>query len=182
MTWTPTGPNLDSQFVAVLWDGAQLVGYRIDAAGIADNKIAISTDFGSTWTNVYDDANADILNIALFAETMPPPPTNCVDFEIQSPGDMPDSGAQFTGQRLYITANLNVSGVPQVITPTLIVDGAEIVLPQITNTERSTIELPISKYHGRFFDGVRLDGCLTGRIEIFRIEADVWLGEQSESS
>jgi hypothetical protein len=105
-----------------------------------------------------------------------------VDFEIQSPGDMPDSGAQFTGQRLYITANLNVSGVPQVITPTLIVDGAEIVLPQITNTERGTIELPISKYHGRFFDGVRLDGCLTGRIEIFRIEADVWLGEQSESS
>lgn len=103
-----------------------------------------------------------------------------IPYEIQSPGDMPDSGAQFTGQRLYITANLNVSSVAQVITPSLIVDGTVNVLPAVTNTARTTIELPISKYHGRFFDGVRLDGSLTGRIEIFRVEADVWLGEQGE--
>jgi hypothetical protein len=110
------------------------------------------------------------------------PPPLCVDFEIQTPGDMPDTGAEFTGQRLYITANLNVSNVPQLITPTLIIDGVENVLPPVTNNGRSTIEIPISKYHGRLFDGVRLDGCLTGRIEIFRIEADIWLGEQREAA
>ena len=59
-------------------------------------------------------------------------------------------------------------------------DGVENVLPKITNMGRSTIELPISKFHGRLFDGIRLDGTLTGRVEIFRLEADVWMGEQQE--
>ena len=188
VTWTPTGPILDSQYFAVLWDGAQFVGYRLDAAGVADNEIATSPD-ASTWTNRYDDADADILNIALFGESTPPPPPppeKCVDFEIQSPGDMPDSGAQFTGQRLYIAVDCWKSrplGSPEKLTPTIIVDGVETILPQITNRERTTIELPISQHHGRFFDGVRLDGCLmTSRVEIYGIWADVWLGEQSESS
>jgi hypothetical protein len=138
-----------------------------------------STDGGATLTNEYLGGSFhQIIGITV----VPPLPVACVDFEIQSPGDMPDSGAQFTAQRLYITINCAVDGVPQLVTPTLIVDGEEIVLPQITNTGRSTIELPISQYHGRFFDGVRLDGCFVGgRVEVFRIEADVWLGEQSES-
>lgn len=103
-----------------------------------------------------------------------------IAFELQSPGDMPDAGAEFTGQRLYLTINMNVSGVVQILTPTLIIDGVENVLPKITNMGRSTIELPISKFHGRLFDGIRLDGTLTGRVEIFRLEADVWMGEQQE--
>jgi len=72
-TWTPTGGDLDSQYVAVLWDGSQFVGYRLDAAGILDNQIATSPD-GVTWTNRYDDSAADILNIALFTPPVPPPP------------------------------------------------------------------------------------------------------------
>jgi hypothetical protein len=185
-TWTFVAATLPEVPVTAESEIDALIGAPDNASlgialdnGTAANRLtnAYSTDQGTTLVNEWLGGKFNQIISAL-----PPPPPNCVDFEIQSPGDMPDSGAQFTGQRLYITANLNVSGVPQVITPTLIVDGAEIVLPQITNTERGTIELPISKYHGRFFDGVRLDGCLTGRIEIFRIEADVWLGEQSESS
>jgi len=105
-----------------------------------------------------------------------------IPYEIQSPGDMPDSGAQFTGQRLYLNINPNVSSVPQVITPSLIVDGTVNALPAITATGRQMFELPISQYHGRLFEGVRLEGSLTGRIEVFRIEADVWLGEQQETN
>ena len=99
-----------------------------------------------------------------------------IPFQIQSMGVMPNIGKQFTTKRLYITANLNVSGVQQTITPVLIVDGAEHALPPITNTQRTTIELT-PQVTGRFFDGVRLTGNLTGRIEIFRIECDIWLGE-----
>lgn len=114
-----------------------------------------------------------------------------IGFELQSAADMPDVGAEFTTQRLYITANLqltpnqfNVAGAttPQVLTPTLIVDGTELPLPPITGSgtpnSRQTFELS-PKMHGRFFDGVRLTGNLTTRIEVFRIEADVWLGEQN---
>jgi hypothetical protein len=142
-----------------------------------------STDGGATLTNEYLGGQFhQIIGITV----IPPKPTACVDFEIQSPGDMPDSGAQFTGQRLYIAVDCWKSrplGSPEKLTPTIIVDGVETILPQITNTERSTIELPISQHHGRFFDGVRLDGCLlTSRVEIYGIWADVWLGEQSESS
>jgi hypothetical protein len=72
ITWTPTGPALDSQYFAVLWDGTQFVGIRIDAAGNNDNFIAKSPD-ASTWTNVFDDTTGSILNIALFAESAPGP-------------------------------------------------------------------------------------------------------------
>lgn len=140
-----------------------LTGVQVDA---------FSADAGLDWTQT----NPPGWTVIVTPAEMPAPP--CVDFELQTPGDMPDTGAEFTGQRLYITANLNVSGVPQVITPVLIIDGVENTLPDITNMGRGTIEIPISKYHGRLFDGVRLTGCLTGRVEIFRVEADVWLGEQ----
>jgi hypothetical protein len=143
-----------------------------------------SNDGGATLTNEY--LGGHFTQIIGLTPPPPPPPTHCVDFEIQSPGDMPDSGAQFTGQRLYIAVDCWKSrplGSPEKLTPTIIVDGVETILPQITNTERSTIELPISQHHGRFFDGVRLDGCLlTSRVEIYGIWADVWLGEQSEQS
>jgi hypothetical protein len=102
-----------------------------------------------------------------------------IPFEIESPGDMPDSGAQFTGQRLLLTLNGNVSGVPQILTPTLIIDGIEHTLPPITTIARTTIDMPIYGYHGRFFDGVRLTGSLLGRVEIFAIEATIALSGAS---
>lgn len=101
-----------------------------------------------------------------------------IDFELQSEGEMPDVGAEFTTQRIYITANPNVSSVQQTLTPILIIDGVEHILPAITAAGRATFELS-PKFTGRFFDGVRLTSSLTGRVEIFRVEADVYLGAQS---
>jgi hypothetical protein len=95
-----------------------------------------------------------------------------IAFELESAGDFPDPGAQFTTQRLYLT--LNSGG--QTLTPTIIVDGVETALTPISSTSRQTIEME-PKIAGRFFDGVRLSGNITARVEIFRIEADVWLGE-----
>ena len=100
-----------------------------------------------------------------------------IPFEVQSPGDFPDVGAEFTTQRLYLTLNCAANGAAQILTPTLIIDGTEYTLPQITNTKRSTIELS-PKIPGRFFDGIRLTGALTGRVEIFSIAADVAIGSQ----
>ena len=77
----------------------------------------------------------------------------------------------FQTQRLYLTAQLN----GQTLTPVLIVDGVSYTLPVLVGTGRKTYELP-KQISGRLFDGVRLSGNLTARIEIFRIEADVWLG------
>lgn len=96
-----------------------------------------------------------------------------VPFMMQTMGDYPDPGAQFTTQRLYITVNCN----GQILTPTLIVDGANYPLPPITNTERTTIEMRPT-IPGRLFDGVLLSGSLSNRIEVFRIEADVYLGDE----
>jgi hypothetical protein len=104
--------------------------------------------------------------------------TAAIPFEIQSPADFPDPGAQFTTQRIYIAANLNVSQVAQNLIPVLIIDGMERTLPLLPATAgRTTYELA-PQMCGRLFDGVRLTGSLTGRVEIFNISADVWLGEQ----
>lgn len=163
------------------------------------NEYLATTPDGVNWTlqyaftgtdtayNVYGPSTgADTLNSYINVCTgaiipnpdNPPPPTpvvGCVPFSIQSPGEMPNAGAEFTTQRIYITANLGVSGVAQIVTPTLIVDGVETALPSITGTGRQTYEIA-KQVKGRFFDGIRIDGCLTGRIEIFRMEADIWLG------
>ena len=96
-----------------------------------------------------------------------------IAFEIQTGGEYPDPGAQFTTQRLYITGTLN----GQSLTPVLTVDGNDNTLPAITGTARQTFELE-PKVPGRFFDGVRLTGALTERIEVIRVEADIWLGER----
>jgi hypothetical protein len=92
---------------------------------------------------------------------------------IQSPGDLPDAAVAFQTQRLYLTAQLN----GQTLIPVMIVDGTSYTLPELVGTARKTFELP-KQISGRLFDGVQLIGSLTNRIEIFRIEADVWLGNQ----
>lgn len=97
---------------------------------------------------------------------------SCPVFEIQTPGIEADAGQQFLTQRFYITCQLGGSS----LTPIIIVDGMEYVLPDITNVGRSTIELPFQKF-GRFLDGVRLYGRPCNRIEVFRVEMDIWYGE-----
>jgi hypothetical protein len=102
--------------------------------------------------------------------------STAISFTLQSPGNMPDVGQEFTTQRIYLTLNpaVNISA-PQTLTPTLIIDGSTFALPTITGAGRTTFELTPKRF-GRFFDGIRIDGTLTGRVEIFRLEADVWVG------
>lgn len=98
-----------------------------------------------------------------------------IPFEIQSPGDMPDVGADFTTQYLWLTFT---AAIGETVTPTLILDGAEFVLPKLTGQgKRVTYEMKPS-LPARFWDGVRLNASLTGRIEVFRLEGQVYLGEQ----
>lgn len=139
----------------------------------------------SVWNLVGPSADAltSYINVCTGAQVFPPgppvpPPARCVDFEIESPGDMPDSGQQFTCQRLLLTLNTAVEGlVPQLLTPVLIIDGVEHTLPPVQANGRQTLDIPIYGFHGRFFDGVRLTGCLDGdRVEVFRIEATIALG------
>lgn len=111
--------------------------------------------------------------------------TNPIPFELQVAGAFPDPMSQFTTQRIEITANLNLSSgaltsPPQQLTPTIILDGVSYTLPKIVaipNKQRVTYELT-PKLPARFFDGLRLTGSLTGRIELYRVELDVWYGEQ----
>ncbi len=102
-----------------------------------------------------------------------------IAFEMQSSGDMPDAGAEFTTQRIYLSLN---APQDQQVSPTLIVDGTELALPPLTGTgARKTFEYS-NKLFGRLFDGVRLNANLTGRIEVFRIDVDVYLGEQQAAA
>lgn len=103
-----------------------------------------------------------------------------IPFQIQTMGDFPDPGQEFTVQRIYLTLNTNVApgGTPQQITPVLIVDGVSYTLPVAQANGRQTIEYDGPKAVGRFLDGFNLSGTLaTARVEIFRVEADIWLGE-----
>ncbi len=93
----------------------------------------------------------------------------CPVFEIQSPGVEADAGQQFTTQRFYITVALNGSTLAVIV----IVDGVEYHVADVTGVGRMTYELPFQKF-GRFLDGVRLYGRVCNRIEVFRIEADIW--------
>ncbi len=101
------------------------------------------------------------------------PPVSPVDFEIQTPGIILDSAQQETGNRLLLGVNCNISGVPQILTPILIIDGVEYTLPRITSMSRVIIDMPIHGFHGRFWEGVRLTGRLTGRVEVFLVDIQV---------
>lgn len=104
-----------------------------------------------------------------------------IAFAMQTVGNFPDPCAQFTTQRIYLTANCNVSGVQQTLIPEIIIDGVATALPVISTNGRQTVELS-PKLIGRFLDGFNLSGSLTGRVEVFRIELDIWLGEQNDVS
>ncbi len=79
-----------------------------------------------------------------------------IPFEIQSQGDMPDVGADFTTQYLWITFNAPIG---QIVTPTLILDGTEFVLPNLTGQgKRVTYEMK-PELPARFWDATA--GCST---------------------
>jgi len=107
------------------------------------------------------------------------PPVSPVDFEIQTPGIILDSAQQETGNRLLLGVNCNISGVPQILTPILIIDGVEYILPRITSMSRVIIDMPIHGFHGRFWEGVRLTGRLTGRVEVFLVDISTRQGVPS---
>src|SRR5260370_3793501 len=123
--------------------------------------------------------NARIAQMTAEIELRAQPPVSPVDFEIQTPGIILDSAQQETGNRLLLGVNCNISGVPQILTPILIIDGIEYTLPRITSMSREIIDMPIHGFHGRFWEGVRLTGRLTGRVECFLADISAKQGVHS---
>ena len=65
-----------------------------------------------------------------------------------------------------------------IVTPTLILDGTEFVLPNLTGQgKRVTYEMK-PELPARFWDGVRLNANLAGRIQCYRLRGELRLGEQ----
>ena len=73
-------------------------------------------------------------------------------------------------KRLFIEADTG----SVLLTPTLVLDNAEIALPPFQTTARAITEYAIGRT-GRVL-GVRLDGSLTAAVEIFGVDADVHNG------
>lgn len=71
----------------------------------------------------------------------------------------------------YIFIDANTDGV--LVTPTIILDGVETALPGFITNKRETVEIAVGKL-ARVI-GVRLTATTNKRIEIFDIEADIYL-------
>lgn len=157
-------------------DGQQLT-LAITYDGIAGGQF-VWRQPGPVMTAIGDDSDGYVVSFGGVVYLWEDPGfftdgTNPIAFEVQSPGDLPDLGAQFTTQRIYLSANL----AGQVLTPVAIVDGTEKTLANLTGPNaRQTYELPV-KLCGRLFDGLRLSGNLIQRIEIFQVAADLAFGE-----
>lgn len=93
-----------------------------------------------------------------------------IDFEVETSGKLVDIAETGIVQRIYI--DLVTNG--QALTPSLILDdGTLVVLPQLVAASRRTVELPYGK-KARIL-GIRLTGTLSDLVEIFGIEADVYV-------
>lgn len=107
-----------------------------------------------------------------------------IPFEVEIPSVA--TSIEHTGlfQRLYLKLNTQ----NQLLTPTIIIDGVEYVVPVISTASApgssgTTIEIPIMR--NGLSVGVRLAGNLTKRVEVVEVAADLYLSEgvvQAEKS
>lgn len=80
------------------------------------------------------------------------------------------------GVMLYAFIEADTDG--ELLTPTLILDNAEITLPKFQTAQRETVEYGIGR-SGRVV-GMRLTGKLTKLIEIFSVEIEVYTPKRQE--
>lgn len=92
-----------------------------------------------------------------------------IAFSVEFPSVMVDASSEGVVQRLYLECNTN----NQAITPTIILDEVETVLPTFQTSVRSVVELPILR-KGRLM-GLRLTGSLTSELILYDCTADIYV-------
>lgn len=94
-----------------------------------------------------------------------------INFEIETMATLTDAVHEGLVQRVYFDVNTQ----DQLLTPTLVLDNDEIVLPPFRTASRpaQSVEIVVGRW-GRVI-GVRLAGSLTAQVEVFGIEADVYV-------
>jgi len=94
-----------------------------------------------------------------------------IPIEWQTPSLLLNAGSIAMTKRIWLDVNL----AGEQLTPTLLVDNAEIVMPRITNAARGMIVIPFQRA-GKLL-GLRLTGSVgQHRIELFGIEAEIRAG------
>jgi hypothetical protein len=89
-------------------------------------------------------------------------------FDLETPAAMLHAGRQPLVQYLYVEANTQ----GQLLTPTLILENSEILLPPLVTTTQKVVEYPILLNMRTC--GIRLTGHLTAPVEVFGVEMDVY--------
>jgi hypothetical protein len=97
-----------------------------------------------------------------------------IPWEIEVASVESDVTMQGILQRIVFEHNTN----NQVITPTLIMDGGNVVLPTFSSNIRSVTEYAASNF-GRLL-GVRMAGSLTQKVEIFELALDFYVPAQEK--
>lgn len=94
-----------------------------------------------------------------------------IPFEVETPGRLTDITAEGLVARLYF----EVDTAGQLLTPTLVLDDDEVVLPPFTTVGRPlhAIEYAVGRW-GRVV-GVRLTGSLIRQVTIYGIDIDVYV-------
>ncbi len=96
-------------------------------------------------------------------------------YEVETPGQALDAGQVGIVTRVYI--DVNTRG--DVLAPWLVIDGGDVVaLPYtVQTTRRAVVEIPVDGVPARIV-GVRLQGALTRRVDLYEVAVDVSVGEQ----
>jgi len=94
-----------------------------------------------------------------------------IPFEVETPGVMVDDVIAGLVQRLYLDVNAGVA----LVTPTIVIDDVEYVLPPFINSARPLppVEIAVGRW-GRVIS-VRLNTTIVNTVEVFGIEMDIYV-------
>ena len=155
---------------------------------ISDGTVTLALDVAKgTWRNVgvgadalfFEDDTEELIasfggSVYTFEEEgKTQDGSTAISFEVEPVSVKISSDIDGIIQFLFIDANTG----GQAITPTLILDGLEIVLPTFQTSSREITEYKI--FRSARLVGVRLTGSLTSAIEIFDMSADIYVPSEA---
>ncbi len=96
-------------------------------------------------------------------------------YEVETPGHALPAGQVGVVQRVYVDVNTRGDA----LTPWLVIDGGDVLpLPKVVSTtKREVIEIPAGNVSARIV-GVRLQGHLTRRVDLYEIAVEMSTGDQ----
>lgn len=156
----------DQYFIS---DGTQTLSINLASGFIRDLGQGFSALYYEEDTRLLLGANATGLVIVEDVGVAPEVAQNYQTTALYSP-----PGQISTIQRLYIDAD----GRSQPITPTLLIDGAEISLPPFTLASRDFIEYALGRSYQSF--AVRLTFTPLAGIRIYQIYADIYIASDDQ--